>query len=457
MDEPQRLVDVMSRGKPSPTVEGKYLHWDQLRHHPPPEGLTHEEWWIRIKFARQALASQLPLKDEAGRPFVLASPDLLHRQLHEADRDLSGRMKLPSQLTTDGIRDRFQMSTLIEEAITSSQLEGAATTRKVANEMLRSGRQPHTHDEVMIFNNFQAMEYVRSVRNEPLSPDLVLRIHSIVTDGTLEDPSACGRLRTVEESRGAFGVYAPENTLLHTPPAAQQLPERLNACCEFANEDSGPEFIHPIARSILLHFWIGHDHPFVDGNGRTARALFYWSMLHHEYWLAEFVSVSHILYRAPAQYTRSYLHAETDDNDATYFVLHQMSVLLRSIKALLDYVRRKTLEVRKAQELMKHSSLNHRQVALLGHAIRNPDAEYTASRHASSHRVTRQTARTDLKELSGLGLLEERVRGRTFVFSVPHDLEARFQVIGQPSEPTAGGRGPGRPPRPFRQRSLLDG
>jgi len=411
---------------------------------------------MRIKFARGAITSPLPLRDSAGRAFVLASVDVLQRQLHEADRDLSGRMKLPSQLTTEGIRDRYQFSALIEEAITSSQLEGAATTRKVAKEMLRSGRRPRTHDERMIFNNFRAMDFVRGIVDEPMTPELVLTIHDIVTDGTLEDPSASGRLRTAEESDGHFGVYAPDDTLLHRPPPAQQLSERLDALCAFASESADARFIHPIVRSIMLHFWIGYDHPFVDGNGRTARALFYWSMLHQGYWLAEFLSVSHILHRAPTRYANSYLLSETDENDATYFVLYQMGVLSRSIAALLDYVRRKASEVRKTQELMRRSTLNHRQVALLGHALCNPDTEYTATRHAKSHQVTRQTARTDLRELASFELLIEGRQGNAFVFSVPHDLEERLTTLEKTPGPATKRRGRGRPARPSNQRTLLD-
>jgi Fic family protein len=456
MADPDRLVRVMGHGPVSATVEGRYVHWDRLKRRTPPKGLTAEEWWTRIKFARGAMTSALPLQDKSGRHFVLASPAVLQRQLHEADRDLSGRVEMPSQLTTPGVRDRYQMSALIEEAITSSQLEGAATTRKVANEMLRSGRQPRNKDERMIFNNFVAMEYVRSIRKEALTPELVFRIHRLVAEGTLPEPAAAGRLRTAEESGNNWGVYSSDGTLVHLPPPAEQLPQRLASCCAFANDTSDDDFVHPIIRSILLHFWIGYDHPFIDGNGRTARALFYWSMLHHDYWLAEYLSVSHILHAAPIQYTESYLFTETDDNDATYFVLYQMDVLLRSIAALLKYVGEKATAHRKTQEMMRQSDLNYRQVALLGHALRHPEAEYSVTRHANSHRVTRQTARTDLHELAGLGLLLEARRGNGFYFTVPTELDDRLEGMNRRRAARPGRkRGPGRPPRASNQSPLF--
>jgi Fic family protein len=67
------------------------------------------------------------------------------------------------------------------------------------------------------------------------------------------------------------------------------------------------KFIHPVVRAIILHFMIGCGHLFVDGNGRTARALFYWSVLHQKYRLMEFISISCIgrgkAYVAPSDLT----------------------------------------------------------------------------------------------------------------------------------------------------------
>lgn len=456
-EDPDRLVRVLKHGRSSATVNGRYLHWDQLRHRTPPSGLTHEDWWTRIKFARGSMSHALPLKDATGRPFTLATPDVLLEALHKADCQLSGRVDVPSSLTTPGIRDRYQMSALIEEAIASSQLEGAATTRRVANEMLRSGRQPRDGDERMIFNNYHAMEFIRDVRAEPLSPDLVLEVHRITTQGTLEDPASSGRLRTAAESEGEWGVWAPDGTFLHRPPPAEQLRDRLEAYCAFANDTGEGPFIHPVVRSVLLHFWMGFDHPFVDGNGRTARALFYWSMLNHGYWLAEFLSVSHILKRAPVKYAESYLHSETDDNDSTYFVLYQLDVLRRATEALRDYVSRKAGEVRATHERLKDSGLNHRQIALLSHALMNPDAVYTVRRHATSHRVTPPTARADLRELATLGFLGEFMHGRAVQFEVQPDLEDLLRAHVEDARTRPSPRGRGRPPRPTNRRPGLPG
>jgi Fic family protein len=219
-----------------------------------------------------------------------------------------------------------------------------------------------------------------------------------------------------------------DGTVTHVPPPAIELPERLDAMCAYAN-GGGTGFTHPVVRAILLHLWLAYDHPFEDGNGRTARALFYREMLAQGYWLFEYVSISRLLLKAPAPYGLSFLHTETDGFDATYFLLHQLGILKRAVEELLAYLVRKMAELRETESLLRRTDLNHRQVALLANALRHGDSVFTVHSHAESHRVTRQSARTDLVDLERRGLLERRVVGRRFEFFPARDLRARLRPV----------------------------
>lgn len=422
------IAKVLSQQE-SPLVHGVYLHWDELRHRSPPEGLSHEAWWVALRMARQGQFTQLPFVDKQGKPMVFAMPEPVLRHLHYIDQDAAGQINLPDQVVSPDDRDRYLVSSLIEESITSSQLEGASTTRVVAESMLREGRAPTDYSERMIFNNYNAMEWIRSIKDRPLTPELVLELHRIVTKDTLEDPADAGRLRQRDDIRV---LDNRDGTVLHEPPLASSLLERLERLCTFANGDADDRpFVHPVVRAILLHFMVGYDHPFADGNGRTARALFYWSMARQGYWLVEYLSISSIIKQAPAQYKRAYLHTETDGNDTTYFLLHQLDVIRKAIAALHDYLARKSAEQRDTARLL-HSSralrglLNHRQIDLLTHALKNPGFDYVIDAHQRSHNVAYGTARSDLLGLAELGLLEQTKRGRAFVFIAPDDLRQRI-------------------------------
>ncbi len=356
---------------------GRYEHWDKIRDLTSPPKLTREEWWIALKLGRSSTAKKLPFLSTDGRNFEYTLPDFLHERLHRIDQDASGRVELPSEVTNPNLRDRYLISSLFEEAITSSQLEGTSTTHHVAKAMLREGRKPANRSEQMIFNNFRAMEFVRDHVKDDLNEALLLELHRIVTDGTLDESHAEGRFRI--ESDEVAVIDNRDNSVLHKPPPSSELSSRIQTLCNFANsrEVSQTSFIHPVVRSILLHLTIGYDHPFVDGNGRAARALFYWSMARHKYWMMEFVSISAIIRRAPVQYTRAYLYTETDDFDATYFLDYNLRVTTSAITKRHQYLARKSEEVRSVDELLGSSDLNHRQITLISRAIKHPGTAYT--------------------------------------------------------------------------------
>jgi Fic family protein len=406
--------------------KGRWLHWDELRRRTAPHGLTLEQWWGGMKLQRAGALKAFGLLDRHGRPFRVASPDVVLRSVHHVDKHTAGQILLEEAAAHSGSRDRYLMSALFEEAITSSQLEGAVTTRQAAKAMLRSGRSPRTRSEQMIVNNFVAMQRIRELRDDPLTPEIVLAIQEEVTRAAIDDPSAAGRLRRADED---IKVVDAEGHVLHVPPQASELERRLEAMCTFANADGDQSFIHPVVRSILLHLWLAYDHPFVDGNGRTARTLFYWSMLRRGYWLFEFIPISRILRGAPARYARAFLHTETDDNDATYFVIHQLGVIEQAIEDLQIYLRKKMREQKSLREILRASvALNHRQRALLTHARSHPDTAYTIAAHQRSQNVAYQTARTDLLDLEQRGLFVRVATGRRkLVFEAAPDLQRKLE------------------------------
>lgn len=408
--------------------DGNYLHWDKLRHRQPPEGLTREMWWAALKMARAGQLRDTPLVDVHGQPFRYGLPDPSAERLHHIDQNAAGGIEVrEGEIASPGLRDRYIVRSLVEEAITSSQLEGAATTRRVAKEMIRTGRRPGDKSEWMILNNYVAMQRIRGIKDRPLTAELLLELHEVLTARTMDDPSVAGRFRRADE---LIEMATPYNEVLHTPPPAEKLGRRLQGMYDFANGKTPRSFIHPVIRAILLHFWLAYEHPFVDGNGRCARAMFYWSMLRQGYWLSEFISISQIIRKAPARYGRAFLYTETDDNDLTYFILYHLEIIERAIRELHRYIATKTEETRRTERLIRASAgLNHRQVALLGHAIRHPDAEYTIESHRMSHGVVYQTARTDLLGLVEKRLLVARKRGRKFIFCPVEDLAEQLAKL----------------------------
>lgn len=423
-----RLGEILIR-RLGAEVKGHYEHWDHLRHLTPPTGLQVEEWWLGIKLARNALGKELPLRDKAGIPFAVALSDSIQRRLFLVARDAAGALRGTDAVPSGSMRERYLIRSLMEEAMTSSQLEGAATTTPIAKDMLRSGRPPRDHGERMIANNYTAMRELMRWRDQPLTPDTIFEIHRLLTDGTLANADAAGRVRAAHEEVSVLDHAT--GTVLHVPPPAAELPARLQALCDFANQgDDGEHFVHPVVRAILIHFMIGYDHPFVDGNGRTARALFYWSMLRAGFWMTEYLSISSILRKSPSHYVRAYLHTESDEGDTTYFVAHQLDVLLKAIEGVHGYIARKQQARHDAETLLKPGSalartLNHRQRALLLNALKHPEKVFTIAMHRQAHDVVYETARSDLTGLVKNKLLRQHRQGKEHVFVARADLASK--------------------------------
>ena len=424
-------IGALLRHGIGPEVNGVYDHWDHVRHLTPPAGLTAEGWWAGIKLARAGLERPVALTDRAALPFTVSLTSNMQRQLHFLDREAAGAIQASGLVDEDTTRKHYLMRSLIEEAMTSSQLEGASTTRQIAKEMLSTGRAPRDRSERMIHNNYAMMQSLRRRQAHPLTIDSILEIHRELMDDAMDDPSQAGRLRTAEDNVVVQDRLDPE-IVLHVPPRAEELSQRLQALCDFANARDEGEFLHPIVRAIAIHFQIGYDHPFCDGNGRTARALFYWSMLRSGYWLSEYISISSVLKKAPAPYIRAYLYTESDGTDLTYFVAHQLNVIIDAVEGLRGYLARKGRERSQAETLLRPGSplgalLNHRQRALLLHAIRNPESAYEIAGHQAAHRVTYPTARADLLGLVKLGLLDQGRSGKAFVFTPAADMSKRLK------------------------------
>lgn len=408
----------------------RYLHWDKLRHLEHPRGLSSQEWWLRTKLGRIPDMRWLPITGPDGIQFTYSLPDQTLRSLHHIDQRLAPGVGASAPLASEHqAGEHFLVNAQMEEAIRSSQLEGATTSRQVAQEMLRSGREPRDLGERMVANNYRALQFMQQELGGTLTPEGLLELHRVVTDGTLRDPQTAGRLQRPGEERVAVYYRDEDTDPIHRPPPAELLPERMQSLCEFANEGESEErFLPPVIRAILVHFWLAYDHPFVDGNGRTARILFFWMMRTRGYRLVEYLPISRLLRAAPAQYTRAFLETETDEGDTTYFILHQLGVIEQALDDFDHYVERKVAEQRDLKGLLHDvDGINGRQLVLLTHALKHPGHAYTFGGHARSNRVTHETARADLGGLAKRGFLTRRRQGRSYIFEPAPDLPRRLK------------------------------
>lgn len=344
--------------------EGRYLHWDQLRHLPAPLGFGHDAWWLAIKLARLAARQPLRLPPTLGGDLALSLTGSVLARLQQLDRAAWAGTAL----------DWPPAAARVQEAAGSAALAAAAGATVEAAALLT------------------VQAEADALGDRALTVDDLLSLHGGLDAG---------------------------------PSAAD--PETLAAVCDLANGALPVAVtLHPAVRAALLQFVMVDRRPFAAGNGRLGRLLGGWAMQRAGYPLARALAPSAALSQAPARYRRAFAWVASDDRDLTYLVDLLLRSLLHSLAAWRAMAARQAQAVAQVQGLRDDDALNPRQRHLLAHALAHPGRAYRIASHRDWHGVTYQTARTDLLGLAERGLLLLGKHGRAFVFTAPADLATRL-------------------------------
>ncbi len=374
-----------------------YWYWSDVKYRSRQTGISAGDLWAAIKLSRFA-QSRVIWRDYGLTVFIT---NKMQQQCHYFDMNFGGTWGSSSVIPNED-RTQYLISSLMEEAISSSQMEGASTTRKVAKEMLRKKISPRSRSEQMIFNNYTSIRFITEHKEENLSPELLLHIHSLMTHQTLDSSDDEGRFRTSDDIVVGNDITGE---IVHTPPTYTEIPNFVDELCKFANNDNDDNFIHPIIKAIVIHFMVAYVHPFVDGNGRTARALFYWYMLKKGYWLTEYLSISRVIYKSKASYEKSYLYTESDGGDIGYFITYNLRVLELAFKELQSYISRKIAQRQGNTNYIINNGVNERQAAIMSLFRDNPHMAITVKEVENRFGISQPTARLDLEGLVEKGFL----------------------------------------------------
>lgn len=322
--------------------------------------------------------------------------------LHAFDMDLGGNLGTKSIIPASD-KSYYLISSIMEEAIASSQMEGASTTRRIAKDMLRKQLKPINKSQQMIVNNYDTITKISNDFNKDFSMEDLLDIHRSISKSTLDNSEDEGVFRKNDD---IYVVDSITGSVAHTPPSYNEIIDMIVDLCDFANNDNNDNFIHPIIKGIIIHFILAYIHPFVDGNGRTARSLFYWYMIKKGYWLTEYLSISRIIYTNKKSYEKAFLYTENDDNDLSYFIQYHLNVIKKAFEDLKKYLQRKIDEQQNVHRFIGVLNTNDRQRYVFKVIMENKHIIITPKELASQFDITTRTARTDLQELVKMGYLK---------------------------------------------------
>lgn len=390
--KPDLLAEVQS-------ANADYPYWDKVKYIRTESGLSGKQLWHALKYLRQLNRTSLHF---GKYRFSFMMTDEIFELLHYFDMNIGGSLTGEHLIPSEN-KNAYLVSSIMEEAIASSQMEGAATTRKVAKDMLRKSEKPKDKGQQMILNSYQTICQIKRNAGSNFSVRQLLDIHRSMTENTLDEENDAGRIRQHDNILIMDGITGD---VAHTPPHHEELPNLLADLETFFNKD-GKTFIHPIIKGIIIHFMLAYFHPFVDGNGRTARSLFYWYMLKKGYWLVEYMSISRTIYKTKRNYEKAYLYTEYDDNDLTYFILYNLRTMKKAFEELKIYLKRKSEENSSIVLIANIKGINTRQAQILKIIHEQPNTCLSVKEVENRFSVSNFTARTDLEGLVGLGYLSE--------------------------------------------------
>ena len=434
IDEKKVLKTIFEQGKSSvsifplihKTFQPEYLYWDKIKHKTLPKNISKEEFWLLVKTIRKAQSIKSPIKDKSGNYFNWIKLPELEEFFHKIDLNTGGNLFVSKKDVDEKNKQKLISRGVMEEAIASSQLEGANTTRKVAKQFLREGRKPRNESEQMILNSYKTMQLIESeYKNKEMGSDIILELHSIITKDINSIP---------ENERGAFRkdrdkiIVSDNYEIYYETPKMFFVKNELEKFVKFANDELHGPFMHPIIKAIMLHFWIGYLHPFTDGNGRLARTMFYWYLLKKGYWAFAYLPISKVIKESPVQYGKAYIYSEQDDLDLTYFIDYNIRKIRLSIKEFEKYLERKSKENSRMNDLTKMKyALNERQIKLLQYLYGDRNEKTSLTMHMNIYQISKRTATKDLKGLKKIELLFSKKQGRNVYYYATDKIERLFK------------------------------
>lgn len=305
-----------------------------------------------------------------------------------------------AKLSDDWILD-MQERALVREAHHTTHIEGTHLTLSQSEQLFAgkkvNGADPQDVRELLNYRT--AFEFVTGYveRGDPINEGLIREIHKYLVKGVRGGSAAPGKYRIVQN----YVVNSLTGDIIYTPPPANEVPIMMAEMVAWLNKKS--EIPAVLIAGIAQHQLV-NIHPFLDGNGRTARLL---STL--------------CLYRSGYDFRRLFTISEYYDRDrpAYYQAIQDVRESKMDLTGWLEYFTQglaaQLLEVRERGELViradlilakgRKAGLNERQVDLLSYLLKR--GKGTIAEFETELKLNRRTLQRDLKLLGEKGFSRE--------------------------------------------------
>lgn len=199
------------------------------------------------------------------------------------------------------------------ESICSSEVEGYFTTRIELSKFIEGQRSPSTKDEKAVYSNYLALKHGLESKESIYSKSFILKLNSIILDEEVRD-----------YRKEPVDIVNRRGDVVHEGLPYDHIDKYMNSLIDFAENNS----LDPLISAIILHFYFVYIHPFIDGNGRCARAYSYIYLVSKGLSNYSLFSISYMLPYRRAKYYNHLKTIERNGFDLTEFITFMLRVMI---------------------------------------------------------------------------------------------------------------------------------
>lgn len=301
----------------------------------------------------------------------------------------------------------MQKQALILEAHYSTHIEGTALSLQQAKSILEGKvvKGVNIDDKKELLNYKKAMDFISKYlgKEDPITEGLIRELHKILVKGVRGGQADPGNYRRVQN----YVVNSRTREVIYTPPAPLEVPHLMREFAEWLNR---PEDISSILIAGIAQFQFVHIHPFLDGNGRTARILSTLILYKTGYDFKRLFTISEYYDKDRPSYYRAIQSVRKNNMDMSCW----LEYFVEGLKSQMAEIQGKGKRIIKREALFKKLgtlSLNKRQEKALTYIVN--EGRISVNEYQNVIKTIRKTAQRDLGDLVKKEILKVVARSST--------------------------------------------
>jgi Fic family protein len=301
----------------------------------------------------------------------------------------------------------IQKEALILESHYSTHIEGTALSLEQSRKILNGNKVEGVKedDKKELLNYRKAMDFVSKYlgKEDPITEGLIREIHKILVKGVRGGRAEPGRYRVVQN----YVINSRTKEIIYTPPPPLEVPHLVREFVVWSNKDKD---ISDILATGIAQFQFVHIHPFLDGNGRTARLLSTLILYKTGYDFKKLFTLSEYYDKDRPAYYEAIQSVRENNMDMTFW----LEYFVEGLRSQMNSIKEKSQRIIKYDSVLQRASstgLLERQIKALRFIIQNESI--SRSEYVDKLKVSLRTANYDLSLLETKGLIKRIGTGRT--------------------------------------------